>query len=53
MEPNSQSPVEKAFDAAIGEHEAAQTGPVTQIPDLRIGPPPTKTPTSNKGQESK
>jgi hypothetical protein len=53
MEQSSKSPVEKAFDAAIKEHEATHTGPVTPIPDLRIGPPPAQTATSNKGQEDK
>lgn len=53
MERTPMSPVEKAFDAAIKEHEAAHTGPVTPIPDLRIGPPPTQTPTPTKGQEDK
>ncbi len=53
MERTPKSPVEKAFDAAIKEHEAAHVGPVTPIPDLRIGPPPAQTATSDKGQEDK
>ncbi|GAB2902096.1 hypothetical protein [Neomicrococcus lactis] len=53
MERTPMSPVEKAFGAAIKEHEAAQTRPVTPIPDLRIGPPPAQTATPDKGQEDK
>lgn len=53
MEPRPNSPLEKALDTAIKEHKETHPGPVSPMPDLRIGPQPTKTTTTGNGQENK